>query len=97
MVSAAADGSVSLWDDTTLELLGTVYAPHKGEPPPTGAQFIGDTHDVVIASHDGKVYRWEIDIERAIDFACQMAGRDLTEEWAQFLPTQPYRVVCPGP
>jgi len=96
LVSGADDGGVSLWDATTLDLLGTVYPPHRGEPVPAGAAFIGDTHDVAIASYDGRVYRWETDVERAIDFACQMAGRNLTEdEWAEFLPAQPYRVVCP--
>ena len=96
LVSGAADGGVSLWDASTLDLLGTVYPPHQGEPVPAGAQFIGDTHDVAIASYDGRVYRWETDLERALDFACQMAGRDLTEEeWEQFLPAQPYQSVCP--
>jgi DNA-binding SARP family transcriptional activator/WD40 repeat protein len=96
LVSGDADGGVSLWDATTLDLLGTVFPPHRGEPVPAGAQFIGDSHDVSIASYDGNVYRWDTDVERAIDFACQMAGRNLTEEeWAEFLPTQPYREVCP--
>ncbi len=96
LVSGAADGGVSLWDATTLDLLGTVYPPHRGEPVPAGAQFIGDSHDVAIASYDGRVYRWETDLERAIDFACQMAGRNLTdEEWEEFLPAQPYQSVCP--
>ena len=97
LVSGAADGGVSLWDATTLDLLGTVYPPHRGEPVPAGAQFIGDSHDVAIASYDGRVYTWETDLDRAIDFACQMAGRNLTEdEWAEFLPAQPYLDVCPG-
>ena len=96
LVSAAADGGVSLWDATTLDLLGTVYPPHPGEPVPAGAQFIGDSHDVAIASYDGRVYRWETDVERALDFACQMAGRTLTdEEWEEFLPAQPYQSLCP--
>ena len=96
LVSAAEDGGVSLWDATTLNLMGTVHRPHRGVPVAVGAQFIGDTHDVAIASYDGTVYRWETDLERALDFACQMAGRDLTEEeWAQFLPAQPYQSVCP--
>ena len=96
LVSAATDGGVSLWDATTLDLLGSVYPPHHGDPVPAGAQFIGDSHDVAIASYDGKVYRWETDLERAIDFACQMAGRNLTDkEWAEFLPAQPYQSVCP--
>jgi WD40 repeat protein len=96
LVSGAADGGVSLWDATTLDLLGTVHPPHDGEAVPAGAQFIEDTHDVAIASYDGRVYRWQTDLERAIDFACQMAGRSLTEEeWEGFLPAQPYEVVCP--
>ena len=70
--------------------------PTTGDPVPAGAQFIGDTHDVAIASYDGTVYRWETDLDRAIDFACQMAGRNLTdEEWEEFLPAQPYQSVCP--
>ena len=81
---------------TTLELLGTVYPPHQGEAVPAGAEFIGDTYDAAIASYDGRIYRWETDPERALDFACQLAGRNLTEdEWAEFLPEQPYREVCP--
>ena len=96
LVSGADDGGVSLWDATTLNLLGTVHPPHEGDPVPAATHFIGDSHDVAIASYDGKVYRWDTDIDRAIGFACQMAGRDLTkEEWDEFLPAQPYQSVCP--
>ena len=94
VVSGAADGEVSLWDAASLDLLGTMHPPDAEVPAAAG--FIGDTHDVAIASYDGRVYTWETDVGRALDFACQMAGRDLTEdEWAQFLPAQPYRSVCP--
>jgi WD40 repeat protein len=97
LVSGADDGGVSLWDATTLDPLGTVYPPHPGDPVPAGAQFIGDSHDVAIASYDGGVYRWRTDRGRALAFACRIAGRDLTdEEWQEFLPDQPYRSVCPG-
>jgi WD40 repeat protein len=96
LVSGAEDGGVSLWDAATLDLLGTVHPPHQGDPVPAGSAFIGDSHDVAIASYDGTVYRWETDLDRAVDFACQMAGRDLTErEWEQFLPAQPHQSVCP--
>jgi WD40 repeat protein/DNA-binding SARP family transcriptional activator len=96
LVSGATDGEVSLWDATTLDLLGTVHPLHRGEPVPAGAQFIGDSHDVAIASYDGRVYRWETDLDRAVEFACAMAGRDLTEdEWADYLPAQPYQSICP--
>jgi WD40 repeat protein len=96
LVSGAADGAVSTWDADTLDLLGTLHPSSRGEPAPVGVQFIGDTHDVVIASYDGRVYQWDTDVDQAVDYACQMAGRDLTEEeWAEFLPAQPYRSVCP--
>jgi len=96
LVSGAADGGVSLWDASSLDLLGTVYPPHRGEGVPSGAQFIGDSHDVVIASLDGRVFTWRTSFNRTVDFACQMAGRNLTEEeWEKFLPAQPYQIVCP--
>jgi DNA-binding SARP family transcriptional activator/WD40 repeat protein len=96
LVSGAADGSVGLWDASTLDLLGTVRPPVNGKPVPASVKFIGDSHDVWIASFDGGVYRWDTDLDRALDFACQMAGRDLTEEeWTQYLPDQPYQPVCP--
>ena len=34
LVSGADDGGVSLWDATTLDLLGTVHPPHRGEAGP---------------------------------------------------------------
>ena len=72
--------------------MGTVYPPHHGKPFPADTQFIGDSRDVAIAlGADGKVYRWEPDLDRAMDSACQMAGRNLTEEeWEEFLPEQPF-------
>lgn len=52
---------------------------------------------MTIASYDGRIYRWDTSLDRTLDFACQMAGRNLTEgEWAEFLPAQPYRDVRPG-
>jgi WD40 repeat protein len=48
LVSGADDGGVSLWDATTLDLLGTVYPPQHGNSNPAGAQFIGNSHDVAI-------------------------------------------------
>jgi WD40 repeat protein len=96
LVSGAEDGGVSLWDAATLDRLGTVYPPHQGDPIAAAAQFIGNTHDVAVASHDGKVYRWRTGLARALAFACQMAGRDMTrEEWDAVLPAQPFRSVCP--
>ena len=39
MVSGAADGTVSLWDPKTLDLLGTVSIASEGEPVAVHATF----------------------------------------------------------
>ena len=36
--------------------------------------------------------------DRAIEFACRVAGRDFTEdEWADHFGDRPYQHVCPQP
>jgi WD40 repeat protein len=97
LVTGAVDGGVSLWDARTLEALGTVYPPQRGEPLPATAAFVDDSHDVTIAVHDGQVFHWATDPQRTVRQVCRMAGRDLSRgEWQEFLPTQPYTRVCPG-
>ena len=97
LVTSSVDGAISLWTADSVELLGTVYPPHAaGEPVAATAQFDGGGNDVTIASYDGRVYRWDTSPARALDHACQMAGRNLSaEEWSQFLPDQPFRKICP--
>jgi hypothetical protein len=58
--------------------------------------FVKGSHDVTIASYDGQIFRWDTSPERTVDLACQMAGRNLTvDEWSRYIPSQPYRKVCP--
>ena len=38
---------------------------------------------------------WPTDLRTWMDFACQVAGRDLTRaEWDDLLPNRPYQHVC---
>jgi WD40 repeat protein len=95
IVTGSGDGAVTLWDGRTLQALGTVYPRQQGDPVSARADFGGD-HDVTIASYDGHTFTWDTDDDRAVDYACQMAGRNLTrDEWSEFLPEQPFREVCP--
>ena len=58
--------------------------------------FISDDQ-VMVASYDGRVYRWDTDFDHALEFACQMAGRNLTaSEWERALPDLPYEETCPS-
>ena len=78
LVSGADDGGVSLWDATTLELLGTVYPPHRASRSRPARISSATATTWPSRRTTASVYRWETDLERAIDFACQMAGRNLT-------------------
>jgi WD40 repeat protein/DNA-binding SARP family transcriptional activator len=94
LASAAWDGTVVLWDGRTGALLGRVVAPSR---IPASAEFLPDGKDVLIATYDRAVYRWDTRVGHAVDFACRLAGRNLTrDEWASAFDGQPYRKTCPS-
>jgi WD40 repeat protein len=94
IVSAGWDGTVSLWDSATGVLLESVTSPAR---IPASAEFLPDGRIVLIASYDEGIYLWDTRFERAIHFACQLAGRNLTEaEWRENFGDRPYRETCPS-
>jgi WD40 repeat protein/DNA-binding SARP family transcriptional activator len=96
IVSGAVDGSVSLWDGESLDLLGTVVVPAERDPVAV-SPFFGADGQVLLASYDGRVYQWDTDFDHTIESACQMAGRNLTpSEWEAALPDLPYQETCPS-
>jgi WD40 repeat protein/class 3 adenylate cyclase len=93
-VSSGPDGRVNLSDGTT----GAVLASVQPAGPDVGVSAVygpgGDT--VVIVSDDGNVYEWDLGVEKWIDAACAMAGRNLDErEWSEAFPDRAYRRTCP--
>jgi len=68
-------------------------------PIPTAvAEFGQDPNTIRIAAWDsGPIYEWDPRISTAVDFACEVAGRDLTEaEWHQTFGDRPYQETCPS-
>ena len=93
-VSAGFDGTVSLWDGRTGAQLAHVESPARR---PASAEFLPGGRDLLIATYDRGVYRWDTSIDHAVAFACRMAGRNLTRnEWADAFGRQTYRPTCPG-
>jgi hypothetical protein len=74
-----------------------------GDPGPSerglaaaGRPYDGTT-DVAILDGSGRVLTWDTRPQHAIDFACRIAGRDLTaDEWRTFVGTGPQFEVCPS-
>ncbi len=93
VVSAGFDGSISLVDGRTGDLLGTVVLPERTL---ASASFMHDDKTVLVASYAQSIYRWDTRPDRARDFACEIAGRNLTHaEWRDNFTTRPYETTCP--
>jgi WD40 repeat protein len=94
LVTAAADGTAALWDAETqkslgspLELAPNTYA--SAALSPDGARLFA-------VSTRGDGISFELSRQAWKRHACLVAGRELTAaEWADALPAQPYRRVCP--
>jgi WD40 repeat protein/DNA-binding SARP family transcriptional activator len=96
LVSGAADGTVSLWNAHTLDLLGTVTISSTDKLLAAFPTFTAGSDIVTIAAHDGATYRWDTRIDEAIAHACTMAGRNLShDEWTQAFGNRPYEKTCP--
>ena len=94
ILTSGFDASASVWDAETSQLVARVVTPDLFSV----SEFHADGHSVLIAaSWEGGVFRWDTRLEHAIDFACRLAGRDLTEtEWAEQFGNRPYRETCPS-
>ena len=89
------DNEIVIWDARTGAPLTTAHPgrPADGEMYPT---FLADGHTVQIASSGGAVYTMDTRPDQWIEFACAIAGRNLTEdEWRDAFDDRPYRETCP--
>ena len=87
ILTSAEDSTIGLWDGDTGLLVARVAVPQRTMV----AAFRGDEDAVLsVDGGMGPVYEWDTDLEHAVDFACRVAGRDLTEaEWAAQFGTRP--------
>ncbi len=95
LATGGLDNEIVIWDARAGAPLTTAHPgrPADGEMYPT---FLADGHTVLIASSGGAVYTMDTRPDQWIEFACAIAGRNLTEdEWRDAFDDRPYRETCP--
>ncbi len=93
VVSGADDAAVVLWDSHTGGVTGCITLPVLAPYTPS---FLPNSNILIAARGEAAIYEWDPSAERAVEFACRAAGRDLTEaEWSEHFPGQHFRSVCP--
>ncbi|HEU0213202.1 MAG TPA: BTAD domain-containing putative transcriptional regulator [Jiangellaceae bacterium] len=93
-VGTGLGGTVSIWDGRTNARLGTA---RRSQTTWAAVEFLPDGHTVVIATLDGGVHTWDTRPATWMDFACKVAGRNLTtDEWSDAFGDRPYRETCPA-
>jgi WD40 repeat protein len=96
LVTSGWDGRVMVWDGVTGASLAAVAFATPSFAPLV-AVFLDDGHTVGIGAADGAVHWWDVRLDHAVDFACAVAGRDLTaDEWRAAFGDRPHRRTCPG-
>jgi DNA-binding SARP family transcriptional activator/WD40 repeat protein/energy-coupling factor transporter ATP-binding protein EcfA2 len=94
LVAGSNDSTVTVWDAATGDLISRIPIP---EATFTASIFLPDGDIMIVPwGRNPALYVWDPSAERAVEFACLTAGRDLTgAEWAEHFPGQPFQSVCP--
>ena len=91
LATSGGDGTAILWDVASRRALGTL-------PGPLGwvaARFTPDGDSLFVLRDSGGAERWQVKPDAWSQYACSVAGRELTRaEWSEFVPDQDYRRVC---
>ena len=90
---ASIGSGLQLWDASSGTSIAQVRLP-AGEVS-SAAGFASDG-SISIATLAGNAYRWDPSAQAAVEFACRVAGRDLTPaEWRDAFGDRPFRPACP--
>ena len=87
------DATVQLWDVASQQPIGT---PLPGPGGWAAARFTPDGRRLFAVYDSGSATRWEVDPGVWVQHACAVAGGLTPEQWAEIVPEQEYRAVCPS-
>jgi WD40 repeat protein len=95
VTTGGATGGMRLWDDATLQEVGSDFGGGNGQKGNAGFTRGGAT--VVVLYSDGTGDVWPVSDAALLAQTCAVAGRNLTtEEWRRFVPNAPYQRTCPA-
>ena len=94
LVLGTSDGSIRLWNRELNEFTGLVWEGTFGQP--SGLLLNDPASDTIWFPSSGQLLKIPIEPQLWVERACELVGRDLTEdEWEQFVPgSQPLQSAC---
>ena len=93
LVAGLRDGSTRLVDLGSGQPLGNSFPMESGDFTLSLFTAKGD----LLINYVGTATDWPTSLAAWEQYACQVAGRDITPvEWANVLPDRPYQHPCPG-
>ena len=91
-MSVDRDLVVNYWDVSDRRLVTTFRGPTDGINDLTLSP---DGSSLAVASEDDAVYLWPLDKQKWIARACELAGRNMTEDEWRLYGYGPQRRLCP--
>jgi WD40 repeat protein len=93
LAAVSRDGTVRLWDVDTRRSIGPALAGHTGFSQALAQA--GPGHLLTGGAEDGRIIDWNLDPTTWFDRACELAGRNLTQqEWTDQVGGR-YQTTCP--
>lgn len=94
LVMGFSDGSIRLWDRDRNGFAGLVWEGTFGQR--SGLLLNDPASDTIWFPSSGQLLKIPIEPQLWVERACELVGRDLTEdEWEQFVPgSQPLQSAC---
>jgi WD40 repeat protein len=97
LAATVEDSTAHIWDVETGLALGPRFQfDVETVNRQTSLAFSPDGSRMLTAGRNGDVIAWDLDPERLVDHACQLAGRNLVRgEWDRYMPDgMEYRKTC---
>jgi WD40 repeat protein len=94
LASGGWDKSIFLWDIKTHQVLTAPIVKHQQAI--SRIAFTPDGHWMASSADSGELAVWELNTSTLFYRACQVAGRNLTqEEWSRSFGVEDFHITCP--